>query len=927
MATKPTGTCASSTSPVDSAAHATSATSPTLSASAAPSSHAASRATPSEQPRGARSLKILSFNINGLKSVCDFYGGLAKLLEKLDSDIVCFQETKVNRSSLTQELACCPGYRGFFSFCRRNAGGSTTRSRAYSGTATFVKESAAVTVVAAQDGITALLDNHGDTIVQATGGDDDEEDVGAGSVDRNGDGDSQSLAFWDADLLQELDSEGRCVVTDHGAFVLFNVYAPAYSETEGRVKFKKRYHSLLLDSIQQLHANGRKVVLLGDLNCAASMIDRDNCSTGGGASRNRTPAEIAADFHDSFATQWLQRLMDPRQATHDHLVDSFRAKFPRRTGAYTCWMTKSGARETNYGSRIDYVLCSSRLLQSPHKFKPATSAALVSDDTARASKKSRKALVALLEADILPDVQGSDHCPTFCTVQLPDHQKNVPLPMKEFSSPLLFSAKGTQRRLNFAVVPKDAHITVPTTTSKTQTTENSKAGGVSVRKTKALTSFLKAKPKKPRIDSFFTSAKRKSPGIKPALSTPKAPSPGNDRDGAPAAIRSLAPKAAGAWSALMRGPRKMPLCAGHQLPCVQRTVLKEGENKGKKFFCCPKPDGRRGDPAARCQSFFWETELNWDGTLKKRTSQSESAAKSPLSPVNNDGVPMIAQRLIENAATHFGKAGTCTVLQPGDPPSWVVVFRAFCRVDAAEAKCQWDVGQALTKTQIHLRGGATAFENRKNRFYSADPSIAGFKYSGRMHPAHPANSFQKRFVDIANKLFQQQGVNTSGKGPQTSATPYAVVLQNWYEPQHTIGLHADDETEHLRGLPIFSFSLGGTRRFVIRSKAGRTISMDLKLKDGDLIVMGGNLQRTHEHEVPPIRKRDPFTGRTPALPGRMNLTVRAFASGAGQPRRQHSNAKLTSSSQSLSEAQRQRIQENKRKALERKRLRAAGLQK
>ena len=103
--------------------------------------------------------------------------------------------------------------------------------------------------------------------------------------------------------------------------------------------------------------------------------------------------------------------------------------------------------------------------------------------------------------------------------------------------------------------------------------------------------------------------------------------------------------------------------------------------------------------------------------------------------------------------------------------------------------------------------------------------------------------------------------------------------------------------------------------------------MDLKLKDGDLIVMGGNLQRTHEHEVPPIRKRDPFTGRTPALPGRMNLTVRAFASGAGQPRRQHSNAKLTSSSQSLSEAQRQRIQENKRKALERKRLRAAGLQK
>ena len=124
----------------------------------------------------------------------------------------------------------------------------------------------------------------------------------------------------------------------------------------------------------------------------------------------------------------------------------------------------------------------------------------------------------------------------------------------------------------------------------------------------------------------------------------------------------------------------------------------------------------------RCQSFFWETELNWDGTLKKKQSRQEFAAattqRSKLSqPVANDddGLPPIAQRLIENAARHFGKAGRCSVLQRGDPPSWVVVFRAFCCVDAAEAKAQWNVGQGLAKTQIHLRGGATAFENRKNR--------------------------------------------------------------------------------------------------------------------------------------------------------------------------------------------------------------------
>lgn len=235
MAAKHTATtCLSSTSPVESAGEAATTT------PSSPSSLSASRGA-SGAPH---SIKILSFNINGLKSVCDFYGGLAKLLEKLDSDIVCFQETKVNRSSLTQDLACCPGYRGFFSFCRRNAGGSTTRSRAYSGTATFVKEGASVTVVAAQDGITGLLDHHGHTIVQATGGDeednqkeeegdDEERACGMGALSLKGKrrGDSPPpVAFWDADLLRELDSEGRCVVTDHGAFVLFNVYAPAYSE-------------------------------------------------------------------------------------------------------------------------------------------------------------------------------------------------------------------------------------------------------------------------------------------------------------------------------------------------------------------------------------------------------------------------------------------------------------------------------------------------------------------------------------------------------------------------------------------------------------------------------------------------------------------------------------------------------------------------
>lgn len=49
--------------------------------------------------------------------------------------------------------------------------------------------------------------------------------------------------FSDAEL-KAFDAEGRCVVTDHGAFVLFNVYGPAITNAdtaEERFAFKLRF--------------------------------------------------------------------------------------------------------------------------------------------------------------------------------------------------------------------------------------------------------------------------------------------------------------------------------------------------------------------------------------------------------------------------------------------------------------------------------------------------------------------------------------------------------------------------------------------------------------------------------------------------------------------------------------------------------------
>ncbi|KAG6883661.1 hypothetical protein C0993_004870 [Termitomyces sp. T159_Od127] len=65
------------------------------------------------------------------------------------------------------------------------------------------------------------------------------------------------------------------------------------------------------------------------------------------------------------------------------MVDVTRRFWPDRKGMYTCWNTKISARESNYGTRIDYVMVTRGLL-------PWVKA-----------------------ADIQPHIKGSDHCPVY----------------------------------------------------------------------------------------------------------------------------------------------------------------------------------------------------------------------------------------------------------------------------------------------------------------------------------------------------------------------------------------------------------------------------------------------------------------------------------------------------------------------------------
>lgn len=71
-----------------------------------------------------------------------------------------------------------------------------------------------------------------------------------------------------------------------------------------------------------------------------------------------------------------------------HMVDTFRYFYPNRRDAFTCWNTKVNARETNYGTRLDYILCDVLLLPF------------------------------VLSSEVLGDVLGSDHCPVSLTTCL-----------------------------------------------------------------------------------------------------------------------------------------------------------------------------------------------------------------------------------------------------------------------------------------------------------------------------------------------------------------------------------------------------------------------------------------------------------------------------------------------------------------------------
>jgi alkylated DNA repair dioxygenase AlkB len=264
---------------------------------------------------------------------------------------------------------------------------------------------------------------------------------------------------------------------------------------------------------------------------------------------------------------------------------------------------------------------------------------------------------------------------------------------------------------------------------------------------------------------------------------------------------------------------------------------------------------------------------------KKDTNWKLASTPKPSPKPSPAPTPKVGNALAESLGTklhskpkYITKDGTT---------SWYILVKQYMKPKSKkEFDLEWSK-HPLQRKQIRIFG-KMVFENRWSQAHGISMS-----YSGLEQIAKPITKIEDEkdcnsgmvlptLIDEINRLMETSHQDTSISQAEASAQNqlYNACLQNWYTPDDSMGLHSDDESYLKRGLPIFSLSWGGARRFLFRSKTKCSESyekIELWLEDGDLLVMGGLCQETHKHGIPKLRcTMDPPTSN------RINWTVRAL---------------------------------------------------
>jgi len=235
-------------------------------------------------------LKIINSNVNGIRSATA--KGFWEWFAAQDADVLCLQELKAQDGQIPPE-ALPDGYSHYFHFAEKPG---------YSGVALYARCKP------------------------------DAVHIGLDALDTQTD--------W-----RDMDAEGRFIMADFGKLSVASVYFPSGSSASVRQAVKMSFLERFLPLMQRLKADGRELIVCGDMNIAHQRIDLKNWR-GNQNHSGFLPEERA----------WLSSWLDCG------FVDVFRHLNPE-SEAYSWWSNRGQARAKDVGWRIDYHICSEGLAQ------------------------------------------------------------------------------------------------------------------------------------------------------------------------------------------------------------------------------------------------------------------------------------------------------------------------------------------------------------------------------------------------------------------------------------------------------------------------------------------------------------------------------------------------------------------------------------
>ena len=159
-------------------------------------------------------MKLISWNVNGLRACVD--KGFVEVFQKLDADIFCVQETKMQEGQLSLDL---PGYHQYYNYAEK---------KGYSGTAVFTKK------------------------------------------------EPMSVSYGIG--IEEHDKEGRVITLEFEDFYFITIYTPNSQDGLKRLSYRMEWEKAFLAYIKGLEEK-KPVVFAGDLNVAHKEIDLKNPKT------------------------------------------------------------------------------------------------------------------------------------------------------------------------------------------------------------------------------------------------------------------------------------------------------------------------------------------------------------------------------------------------------------------------------------------------------------------------------------------------------------------------------------------------------------------------------------------------------------------------------------------------------------------------